>query len=949
MLLPGKEDPPLYIEEFVKIQNNKLSEVKTELTTSWLKRVEEIYREEIREMNKKQAFIFFESNAALMANQLRGLITESILEYKDFFKRFEKEKYKAPQAIIVEEKDVKNEIEDVFLVVKIICEEKPVNFQNQLQNVKLELLKLIENIVDVSKGFSRAEKDIARSEKTSLWPVTLEDEVIQNAFKEIENIIKNNIDAINHVPEVFEKYIFLLKEHEQVEKFTIIEKHTKKEFQHEIAKYEQIYKNLNKEIPFYIRMSMILVDCTEFKRALLRACQDLIKRLTKAIHDLIHDQNAFISKEFERMQDDISHNAENAEKLVELENHLEKIKRTKAKETEAQFNELKEWLFVLYNTNFKIPDDDLNKINLTSERVKSILDMANAREDRLHKEREDIENGLRKRRTALTEEIDFISTQIDKLKEFAYMNFENANSQVDQLNKRIKVCQENLSDINNKEELIGWQPTEFPKLQEVLINIKPFESLWKTVKDYENKSNAWKKDNIFNLDPEIVEKESKTMFMNANKLVNDLSKKAGANIVRVANMALENIKDFNQNIPLVRALVNPGLNKPYYWEQISNLETFKTNNFEVNRDRAIPFSKLIEMEALLHIRELEDISDFASKEYSNEKILEKMKNDWLETICEMKPWKETGTYAISGNTVDEAQQVLDDQMIKTQTMKGSPYAKRFENEIKEWEDWLKYTQDTLEYWVKVQSVWLYLEPVFASEDIMTRLKVEGPKFKEVDANWRFTMSKIVSAPKMVEVMKNKKLLDNFKLMHNTLDEVQKGLNDFLDSKRTAFPRFYFLSSDELLEILSETKDPTRVQKHLRKCFEGMDKLQFDELKKIYGMYSSEGEYVNFLGEIDSMAARGAVELWLIQVEEAMIASVRDVIEKSYDDYTKKKRVDWVLNRCGQSVLANSMTYWTMETEDCIKLKGLAGLREYLIKCENMVRIIFFLNFFSPLR
>ena len=95
-------------------------------------------------------------------------------------------------------------------------------------------------------------------------------------------------------------------------------------------------------------------------------------------------------------------------------------------------------------------------------------------------------------------------------------------------------------------------------------------------------------------------------------------------------------------------------------------------------------------------------------------------------------------------------------------------------------------------------------------------------------------------------------------------------------------RFYFLSNDELISILSQTKDPNAVQPHLRKCFEAVHAITMKGAEcEMSDMVSAEGEHVPFM---TLLYPRGSVEIWMGEIETMMRRSVRAVTEEGLSDY-----------------------------------------------------------------
>lgn len=381
------------------------------------------------------------------------------------------------------------------------------------------------------------------------------------------------------------------------------------------------------------------------------------------------------------------------------------------------------------------------------------------------------------------------------------------------------------------------------------------------------------------------------------------------------------LKEFQNYLPVITALSNSGLRKRH-WHKINEILNIKSLD-------VISLNATLNLDITAHLTQIEEISESASKEYTLEKTLDKMRSDWDPISFELLSWRQTETYIIS--SVEEIQLLLDDQIIKIQSMRSSPYIQPFEHKLKELEKNLNKLQLILDQALSCQQVWIYLEPIFGSDDILQQMPNEGRKFRSVDTIWRRMMEQVLERPQVMSVCELDGILEQLEMANKVLEEVQKGLNDYLETKRLAFPRFYFLSNDELLEILSETKDPLRVQPYLKKIFEGIHKLQFEEDLTVTAMFSEENEKVMLDRTFNPRQSGGNVEKWLIECEAIMKSTVKKEIKNCLEAFLELPREEWAVSWPGQAIICVDSIMWTHEVEEAIKNNK---LKEYAKKCTN---------------
>ncbi|BBN19721.1 hypothetical protein Mp_8g13060 [Marchantia polymorpha subsp. ruderalis] len=472
------------------------------------------------------------------------------------------------------------------------------------------------------------------------------------------------------------------------------------------------------------------------------------------------------------------------------------------------------------------------------------------------------------------------------------------------------------------QKLFQVDESRFDDLLQAAEEVDLRYSLWQGLKELAEKSGAWIATHFESLDTQEVEE----VVNRYAKLTVKLERGIVPN--PVVQRLRKQVDDLRLSVPVMQNMRNKCL-RDRHWKKIE-LEI----SHKIERNAQFTLGKLIEYNVMEYKAAIANISNEATQEAALEELMEGVKQKWSTIEFVVKQYKEfKDVYVLGG--VDDVLSALEDSMVTMNTVTSSRYVAGIKGEVDKMEGQLKHFGKTLDQWCECQKQWMYLESIFSAPDIQRQLPNESKAFFAVDKQFKDIMKRTHDRANALQAGTSPGWLETFQKSNETLEKIQKNLEDYLETKRMAFPRFYFLSNDELLEILAQTRNVQAVQPHMSKCFDGIRSLDFGEDPKsidIYAMISGEGERVG-LGK--NLKARGNVENWLTSVEQNMVSSLRRLAKAAVQDYDKRPRPQWTLLHAAQLVVMTSQIYWSKMVEDALKGGGEKSVETLLVESLNL--------------
>ncbi|KAF0978551.1 hypothetical protein FDP41_002371 [Naegleria fowleri] len=725
---------------------------------------------------------------------------------------------------------------------------------------------------------------------------------IVSIMEGMDAITSRVTDNLNEWKDAF-KIIWSVDKDNFIRRFGIPHNRTAKSFEQEIEKYKQYHQDIqNKDPTMYI--GYLQLDFMPLKQTLFMECNLWQSKLLDLLHTNSKkelDKNYELFEKNGKLLREEPRNLETLEKKMELVSRME----TEYPKKKAGFAPLYDQYELLRNYDVKIDESEQENLDMLTEN-------SNRFEELIEKAKGELENQKETFRMKLRANVDIFANTLLQLKaEFensapfsSQYTFKDAKAVLDAFRDKVEMKKKEEEKLKNGLRIFNMQPQQYKEIKDVSKNIESLEKVWIIKNEWDKTYEEWKVMPFTKLNIEEMENAASALTSKLTAMGREV-KDWG-----VYNTLVDKLKLISKVLPLVQELKNPAMRRRH-WNELKDIikQDFEENSKDFN------FEKIFKLSLENYVDDISTISHRASQELLIEKEIKKISDIWSNTTLDIVPYKEI---YFKLQSVENIYMNLDDNVASLGSMKLNPFITSFQSDVKFWEETLAKINEVIDLLILVQRQWIYLLNIFDVEDIQKQLHNEFGVFKSVNSSWKNLMKSLSDNKGIVAIAKRDGINILLTEMNAKLEQIQKQLDGYLELKRQEFPRFYFLSDDDLLQILGQSKDPNAMQRHLSNLFEGIKSLKIEKSSdsRQFGFFaksfiSKEGEHIEFNHPVP---LEGNVEKWLSQIESSMKSTIKRGILKCYSalkNYSQESsRESWIKEWPGQLTHVASQLFWT---------------------------------------
>ncbi|CAG9135931.1 unnamed protein product [Plutella xylostella] len=682
-------------------------------------------------------------------------------------------------------------------------------------------------------------------------------------------------------------------------------------FREQIDHYETLFMDIEEMEPFKIFNCWFQVDVRPFRQALLNTVrkwgnmykEHLVNNVTSSLTDL----GNFIRMADEGLLQPVPEG--DYEALVTVMGYLMHVK-DRAVTTDDMFQPLTETIELLKFYDMDIPEEVNVLLQELPEQWQATKKLALTVKQQVAPLQAAEVSCIRKKIAIFDSHIIYYR-EVFKRYDFFKYDCEDPYALMSRVDFELTHLEDEMKGIQESGSLFEVNIPEFKLLKQCRKELRMLKQLWDyvcivrtSIEDW--KTTPWRKIDVENMDIECKKFAKEIRLLDKEMRSWDTYTNLEATV-----------KNMLTSLRAVGELQNPAI-RERHWDQLmrstKSLAALPPElTVRIVMDANTTLADLLALNLHECEEEVKNIVDKAVKEMSMEKTLKDLDNTWsgMEFEQDVHP----RTQCILLRASEELIETLEENQVQLQNLITSKFIAHFLEEVSGWQEKLSVADQVISLWFEVQRTWTHLESIFmSSEDIRKQLPDDSARFDRIDAEFKILSKEMSKTPNVVKATNKEGLVENLDGLQKDLIICEKALAEYLETKRLAFPRFYFVSSADLLDILSNGNQAELVIRHLTKLFDSIAKLKFIESdnpaeKVASGMIAKDGELVPFHGTCD---CTGPVEIWLNRLQDIMRSTIRHYFGEAIVTYEEKPRDQWLFDFMAQVSLCGTQIWWTTE-------------------------------------